>query len=45
MPGAGMYLWVRQGEVRRETVPLCSRCGTAVGVTALTRWAIEEEEG
>ncbi|HZU84318.1 MAG TPA: hypothetical protein VE987_15420 [Polyangiaceae bacterium] len=43
--GAGMYLWARGDEVRRETAPLCASCASAIGMTALARWEIEEEEG
>lgn len=43
--GKGVYLWSRGDARRYEEVPLCSACGTAIGVTALTRWEIEEEEG
>jgi hypothetical protein len=44
MPGAGMYLWTRGDEVRVEKAPLCASCASAIGVTALARWEIEEEE-
>ncbi len=43
--GRGTYLWVRGGETRLEHVPLCASCASAIGVTALARWEIEEEEG
>jgi hypothetical protein len=43
--GRGLYLWSRGGEVVYEEVPLCAACGTAIGVSALARWEIEEEEG
>ena len=45
MSGKGTYVWVRGGEVRREEVPLCARCGATVGMTVLSRLAMEEEEG
>lgn len=45
MTGKGTYVWVRGGEIRREEVPLCSRCGATVGMTVLSRLAMEEEEG
>lgn len=45
LPGAGVYLWVRGDEVRVERAPLCASCASAIGVTALARWEIEEEEG
>jgi hypothetical protein len=41
----GTYLWVRGGETTLESVPLCASCASAIGVTALARWEIEEEEG
>jgi hypothetical protein len=44
-PGSGLLLFVRGDEVRYEEPPLCSRCSVAIGVTALVRWAEEEEEG
>jgi hypothetical protein len=43
--GRGTYLWVRGGEATLEHVPLCAGCASAIGVTALARWEIEEEEG
>lgn len=45
VPGQGLYLWSRGEEMRREEVPLCDACAAALGVTALARWEIEEEEG
>jgi hypothetical protein len=45
VPGAGVYLWTRGGDVRFETAPLCASCASAIGMTALARWEIEEEEG
>ncbi len=42
---AGLYVSVRGDEVRYEEPPLCPRCGLAIGLTALVRWAEEEEEG
>ncbi|HLK38412.1 MAG TPA: hypothetical protein VKU41_16730, partial [Polyangiaceae bacterium] len=44
-PGHGVYLWARGDDVRVESAPLCSRCASAIGMTALARWEIEEEEG
>ncbi len=44
-PGAGAYLWARGEETRIESVPLCASCASAIGMTALARWEIEEEEG
>jgi hypothetical protein len=43
--GAGAYLRARGGEVEIERVPLCARCASAIGLSALARWEIEEEEG
>ena len=45
LPGAGVYLWTRGDEVRLEKAPLCSSCAAAIGVSALARWELEEEEG
>jgi hypothetical protein len=43
--GEGVYLWTRGTEVRFEKAPLCASCASAIGMTALARWEIEEEEG
>jgi hypothetical protein len=43
--GRGLYVWARGEEIRREEPPLCPSCATALGLTALARWEIEEEEG
>jgi hypothetical protein len=43
--GRGLYMWTRGDEVRFEEPALCDECATAIGVTALATWAIEEEEG
>jgi hypothetical protein len=45
VPGRGVYLWARGEETRLESVPLCASCASAIGMTALARWEIEEEEG
>jgi hypothetical protein len=45
LPGAGVYMWTRGLEVRLESAPLCPSCASAIGMTALARWEIEEEEG
>jgi hypothetical protein len=45
MRGAGVYLWARGDGVEREKAPLCASCASAIGMTALARWEIEEEEG
>ena len=42
---SGLLVFVRNGETRYEEPPLCARCSVAIGVTALVRWAEEEEEG
>ena len=43
--GRGLYMWTRGDEVRFEEPALCQDCATAIGVTALAQWAVEEEEG
>ena len=43
--GEGVYMWTRGSEVRFEKAPLCAECASAIGMTALARWEIEEEEG
>ena len=43
--GRGLYMWTRGEEVRFEEPALCGDCAIAIGVTALSEWAIEEEEG
>lgn len=43
--GSGLYMWTRGDEVRFEEPPLCAKCATAIGVTALSLWNAEEEEG
>jgi hypothetical protein len=45
VPGSGVYLWMRGDDVSLEKAPLCASCASAIGVTALARWEIEEEEG
>jgi hypothetical protein len=45
MPGSGAYLWIRGDRVSIERVALCASCASAIGMTALARWEIEEEEG
>ena len=44
-PTSGLLVFVRDGEPRYEEPALCARCGMAIGVTAMVRWAEEEEEG
>jgi hypothetical protein len=43
--GRGLYVWIRGGQTVYEEPPLCVSCGTAIGMSALARWDIEEEEG
>jgi hypothetical protein len=43
--GHGLYVWTRGDETRREEPPLCPACAAALGLTALARWEIDEEEG
>jgi hypothetical protein len=43
--GRGLYMWTRGDEVRFEEPALCGGCATAIGVTALSQWNVEEEEG
>ena len=45
LPGSGTYVWRRGDRAEIEKVPLCASCASAVGMTALARWEIEEEEG
>ena len=41
----GLLIFPRGEANVYEEPPLCSRCSVAIGVTALVRWAEEEEEG
>jgi hypothetical protein len=43
--GRGLLVWSRGDERRYQEPPLCPSCATAIGVSALQRWEIEEEEG
>jgi|HubBroStandDraft_6_1064221.scaffolds.fasta_scaffold287762_2 hypothetical protein len=45
IPGRGVYLSARGEQAHLESVPLCASCASAIGMTALARWEIEEEEG
>jgi hypothetical protein len=45
MSGRGLYIWTRGDETRREEPPLCPACAAALGLSALARWEIDEEEG
>jgi hypothetical protein len=42
---SGLLIFPRGDENAYEEPPLCARCSVAIGVTALVRWAEEEEEG
>ena len=41
----GLLLFPRGDRVHREEPPLCESCAHAIGITALFRFAEEEEEG
>ena len=43
--GRGLLVWARGDERRYEEPHLCPSCASAIGVTALQRWEIEEDEG
>ncbi len=43
--GEALYAWTRGDEHRREEPPLCADCAAAIGISALTRWAMEEDDG
>jgi hypothetical protein len=43
--GRGLLVWARGEERRYEEPHLCPGCASAIGVTALQRWEIEEDEG
>ena len=43
--GSGLYFWTRDGESRWEEPALCGACATIIGVSALRRWEIEDDEG
>jgi hypothetical protein len=45
LPGSAVYMWTRGDSVRFERAPLCAACAAAIGMAALFRWEIEEEEG
>jgi len=42
--GAGIYVWTRGDEVRREEPPLCPTCGATLGMAQVRRWEIEDDE-
>jgi hypothetical protein len=43
--GSGLLVWTRGEERRYEEPQLCPSCAAAIGVSALQRWEIEEDEG
>lgn len=43
--GHGEIVSIRGDSVVREDKPLCERCAHVIGMTALFRFAEEEEEG
>ena len=43
--GCGLLVWARGEERRYEEPQLCPSCASAIGVSALHRWEIEEDEG
>lgn len=43
--GSGLLLWVRGDNVEHEEPPLCAKCAHAIGMTALLRWEMEEDDG
>ncbi len=45
LQGRGLLVWTRGDERRYQEPPLCSSCAAAIGLSALQRWEIEEEEG
>lgn len=45
LPGRGLLVWTRGEERRYQEPPLCPSCASAIGLSALQRWEIEEEEG
>lgn len=43
--GRGLLLFVRGDTLLREEPPLCERCAHGVGVAAMKRWELEDEDG
>lgn len=43
--GHGVTIKIRGDAVVREELPLCGKCAHAIGMTAMFRFAEEEEEG
>ncbi|MBM4374940.1 MAG: hypothetical protein FJ095_07630 [Deltaproteobacteria bacterium] len=42
--GSGLLVWSRGDRVETEEPPLCAACAAAIGLSALRRWAIEDDE-
>ncbi len=42
--GAGMYVWSRAGEIKREDAPLCKACSGAIFASALVMFDFDDEE-
>ncbi len=42
---SGLFVWARGDVIHTEEPPLCEACATAIGLTALRRWQLEDEEG
>ncbi|MBM4359739.1 MAG: hypothetical protein FJ096_16675 [Deltaproteobacteria bacterium] len=40
----GLLVWSRGESVHMEEPPLCASCAAAIGLSALRRWAVEDEE-
>lgn len=45
VPGRAHYVSMRGDTLCHEEQPLCPGCAVAVGVTAIQRWDVEEDEG
>ena len=43
--GRGLLVFPRGDTVHYEEPPLCERCALAIGITALWRFAEQEDEG
>ncbi len=43
-PTTGLLLWTRGDQIRADEPPLCGRCATTIGVTALARWSEPSDE-
>jgi hypothetical protein len=41
---SGLLVWSRGESVQTEEPPLCAACAAAIGLSALRRWALEDEE-